>query len=417
MKEFFFSIIIPVFNTDKFLKKCIESIIFQNFQDFEILLINDCSTDKSEKICHKLQLENPNKIKYFKNKKNLGVGLSRNLGLKFSNGKYIIFLDSDDYLIKNSMSSLQKKIISKNYPDVILNHIIQDKEPISNVNSLSSFGKIKLSKKVFLSKLTEKKLLISECWRVVISNNLIKKNNIIFKDIKIAEDVSFIFKIFILMKNITINEQEFLFHRSRLNSLKYTKGIEPALAYYTVFLELEEYKKKFKHDRTILNFLKLKSENMIINMKIYFTLLTKKEIIKLKNKLYRIKDFETNHLKNVKFIFKIIKDFEKKVINFINIKKKKQKIIIYCAGIMTQSIIKILLINNIKIKNIIDDDPMWIGKKLMNIEIKKISALNVSSKQNNLIMICNRSKKVISAIRFKILNLKLKNNTIFGFSL
>lgn len=417
MKEFFFSIIIPVFNTDKFLKKCIESIIFQNFQDFEILLINDCSTDKSEKICHKLQLENPNKIKYFKNKKNLGVGLSRNLGLKFSNGKYIIFLDSDDYLIKNSMSSLQKKIISKNYPDVILNHIIQDKEPISNVNSLSSFGKIKLSKKVFLSKLTEKKLLISECWRVVISNNLIKKNNIIFKDIKIAEDVSFIFKIFILMKNITINEQEFLFHRSRLNSLKYTKGIEPALAYYTVFLELEEYKKKFKHDRTILNFLKLKSENMIINMKIYFTLLTKKEIIKLKNKLYRIKDFETNHLKNVKFIFKIIKDFEKKVINFINIKKKRQKIIIYCAGIMTQSIIKILLINNIKIKNIIDDDPMWIGKKLMNIEIKKISALNVSSKQNNLIMICNRSKKVISAIRFKILNLKLKNNTIFGFSL
>ena len=417
MKEFFFSIIIPVFNTDKFLKKCIESIIFQNFQDFEILLINDCSTDKSEKICHKLQLENPNKIKYFKNKKNLGVGLSRNLGLKLANGKYIIFLDSDDYLIKNSMSSLQKRIISKNYPDVILNHIIQDKEPISNVNSLSSFGKIKLSKKVFLSKLTEKKLLISECWRVVISNDLVKKNNIIFKDIKIAEDVSFIFKIFILMKNITINEQEFLFHRSRLNSLKYTKGIEPALAYYIVFLELEEYKKKFKHDRTILNFLKLKSENMIINMKIYFTLLTKKEIIKLKNKLYRIKDFDTNHLENEKFIFKIVKDFEKKVINFINTKKNRQKITIYCAGKMTQSIIRILLINNIKIKNIIDDDPMWIGKKLMNIEIKKISALNVSSKQDNLIMICNRSKKVIRGIRIKLLNLKLKNNTIFGFSL
>ena len=417
MKKFFFSIIIPVFNTDKFLKKCIESIIFQNFQDFEILLINDCSSDKSEQICQKLQLENPNKIRYFKNKKNLGVGLSRNLGLKFANGKYIIFLDSDDYLIKNSMSSLQKKIKSKNYPDVILNHIIQDKEPRSNINSLSSFGKIKLSKKVFLSKLTEKKLLISECWRVVISNDLVKKNNIIFKDIKIAEDISFIFKIFILMKNITINEQEFLFHRSRLNSLKYTKGIEPALAYYKVFLELEEYKKKFKHDHTILNFLKLKSEHIIIHMKIYFTLLTKKEIIKLKNKLYKIKDFENNHLENIKFIFKIVKDFEKKVINFINTKKNRQKIIIYCASTMTQSIIKILLMNNIKIKNIIDDDPMWIGKKLMNIEIKKISTLNVSSKENNLIMICNLSKKVINNIRFKLSNLKLKNNTIIGFSL
>jgi glycosyltransferase involved in cell wall biosynthesis len=417
MKKVFFSIIIPVFNTDKFLKKCIESVIFQDFHDFEILLINDCSTDKSEKICQKFQIKNPNKIKLLKNKKNLGVGLSRNLGLKFANGRYIIFLDSDDYLIKNSMSSLQKKIKSKNYPDVILNHITQDKEPTSNFNIINSFGKKKLSKKTFLKKLSEKKLLINECWRIVISNDLVKKNKVVFKDIKIAEDVSFIFKIFILMKNITINEHKFLFHRSRLNSLKYTKGIESALSYYIVFSELEEYKKKFRYDHTILNFLKLKSKTMITNMKIYFTLLTKKEIMLLKNKLNRIKDLKTNHLENARFVSNIVKDSEKKVINFINTKKNGQKIIIYCAGIMTQSIIKILLNNGIKIRIIIDDDPIWIGKKFMNIKIKQISTLKSGSKQNNLIMICNLSKKVINSIKLKILKLKSKNNTILGFSL
>jgi hypothetical protein len=219
------------------------------------------------------------------------------------------------------------------------------------------------------------------------------------------------------MKSIIINEHKFLFHRSRLNSLKYTKGIEPALSYYIVFSELEEYKKKFRHDHTILNFLKLKSKIMITNMKIYFTLLKKKEIMLLKNKLNRVEDFKKNHIDNVKFLSHIVEDTEKKVINFINSKKNGKKIIIYCAGIMTQSIIKILLNNSIKIKNIIDDDPIWIGKKLMNIKITPISTLKDGANQNNIIIICNLSKKVINRIKFKILKLKLKNNTILGFSL
>jgi glycosyltransferase involved in cell wall biosynthesis len=418
MKKVFFTIIIPVFNSDKFIRKCISSIVNQNFQDFEVLIINDGSTDKSKKICQKFLLENPTKIKLFNNKRNLGVGVSRNVGLKSANGKYIIFLDSDDYLIKNSLNSLQKKIKIKDYPDVVLNHIVQNKEPKSNIVNLNFFGKKKLSKKQFLAKLLEKNLLINECWRIVVSNNLIQNNKIVFKNIKIAEDVSFIFKIFILMKNITINEKKFLFHSSRLNSLKYTKGVDSALAYYVVFLELQEYKKKFKKDKKIINFLNFKSNNMITNIRIYFTLLNRKEIIKLKNKFNKIKDFKKNIVDKKKFILSIINDSEKKVVNFLKLKKTHgQNITIYCAGIMTQSIIKILKKNDIQVKNIIDDDPMWIGRKLMNINVEKISILNNSNKKNNLIMICNLSKKVINNIKIKLLKLKLNNKQILSFSL
>lgn len=418
MKKVFFTIIIPVFNSDKFIRKCISSIVNQNFQDFEVLIINDGSTDKSKKICQKFLSENPTKIKLFNNKRNLGVGVSRNVGLKSANGKYIIFLDSDDYLIKNSLNSLQKKIKIKDYPDVVLNHIVQNKEPKSNIVNLNFFGKKKLSKKQFLAKLLEKNLLINECWRIVVSNNLIQNNKIVFKNIKIAEDVSFIFKIFILMKNITINEKKFLFHSSRLNSLKYTKGVDSALAYYVVFLELQEYKKKFKKDKKILNFLNFKSNNMITNIRIYFTLLNRKEIIKLKNKFNKIKDFKKNIADKKKFILSIINDSEKKVVNFLKLKKTHgQNITIYCAGIMAQSIIKILKKNDIQVKNIIDDDPMWIGRKLMNINVEKISILNNSNKKNNLIMICNLSKKVINNIKLKLLKLKLNNKQILSFSL
>ena len=157
MGKIFFSIIIPVFNSEKFIKECVQSVLSQNFNNLEIILINDYSTDRSGKICKELKLNNLNKLKLIQNKKNLGVGASRNIGLNLANGKYIIFLDSDDYLIQNSLDYLYKRIKLKDYPEVIFNHIIQNKEPKTNLNILKYFGEKKLFKNQFLNKTIKKK--------------------------------------------------------------------------------------------------------------------------------------------------------------------------------------------------------------------------------------------------------------------
>ena len=408
MKKFFFTIIVPVYNSEKFIKRCISSILNQNFFDYEIIIINDCSTDASNRICKKFRQDNLNKIKLIKNEKNLGAGQSRNLGLKYASGRYIIFLDSDDYLLENSLNSLEKNIKKKNYPDVILNHIIQNKNPISNIKELNYFSEKKLSKSKFLKILSQKNYLPNECWRIVVSRNLIAENKIVFKKIKIAEDASFIFKIFIYMKNILINKNKFLFHSSRHNSLKYTIGVDSAYAYYTVLTELQEYQKKFKKNKIIGNYLKFKINNIISNLKIYLSLLNKKQLEIL---IKKIKKSRRN------FIFLIIKDMEDKVIKLINTKNRLQKkIVIYCAGVMTQSIIKILKKKNIKITNIIDDDPIWVGKRLMKIKVKKISNYNNLNNNKNLIIICNHSQKVIQNIKTKLLKLKLSRKQILSFS-
>ena len=408
MKKFFFTIIVPVYNSEKFIKRCISSILNQNFFDYEIIIINDCSTDASNRICKKFRQDNLNKIKLIKNEKNLGAGQSRNLGLKYASGRYIIFLDSDDYLLENSLNSLEKNIKKKHYPDVILNHIIQNKNPISNIKELNYFSEKKLSKNKFLKILFKKNYLPNECWRIVVSSNLIVKNKIVFKKIKIAEDASFIFKIFIYMKNILINKNKFLFHSSRHNSLKYTIGVDSAYAYYTVLTELQEYQKKFKKNKIIGNYLKFKINNIISNLKIYLSLLNKKQLEIL---IKKIKKSRRN------FIFLIIKDMEDKVIKLINTKNRLQKkIVIYCAGVMTQSIIKILKKKNIKITNIIDDDPIWVGKRLMKIKVKKISNYNNLNNNKNLIIICNHSQKVIQNIKTKLLKLKLSRKQILSFS-
>ena len=90
MKKDLISIIIPVYNTQKFFKKCIESVIEQTYKNIEIIIINDCGTDNIEKIILDYK-EKDNRIIYKSNKRNLGVGQSRNIGLELSKGKYIFF--------------------------------------------------------------------------------------------------------------------------------------------------------------------------------------------------------------------------------------------------------------------------------------------------------------------------------------
>lgn len=98
MKQPFFSIIIPVYDVERYLSECIESILNQSFTDYEIILIDDGSTDNSLEICRYYEKKDE-RIKAL-TKPNAGLSHTRNLGLDFAKGEYIFFLDSDDHLEK-----------------------------------------------------------------------------------------------------------------------------------------------------------------------------------------------------------------------------------------------------------------------------------------------------------------------------
>lgn len=112
-----FSIIIPVYNVEQFLERCIYSIINQNYSNYEIILINDGSTDKSGSICDRLAQEIRNlKVIHINN---AGVSNARNNGIQASSGEYIIFMDSDDYWCDNNILYKFKTIIEVADPDII----------------------------------------------------------------------------------------------------------------------------------------------------------------------------------------------------------------------------------------------------------------------------------------------------------
>lgn len=117
MKKCDLSIIIPIYNVEKYLRQCLDSVIGQTLKDIEIICVNDCSSDDSLKII-KEYAKKDNRIKVIDLKENSGQGIARNKAVEIATGKFITFLDSDDYIQKNGYELALKKASSKT--DVIL---------------------------------------------------------------------------------------------------------------------------------------------------------------------------------------------------------------------------------------------------------------------------------------------------------
>ena len=113
------SVIVPIYNTEKYLAKCVDSILDQSFTDFELILVDDGSEDKSPQICDEFSKKDP-RIKVL-HKLNGGISEARNFGIDNSTGKYLSFVDSDDWIEKDFLSTLYSLIIENNADISIVN--------------------------------------------------------------------------------------------------------------------------------------------------------------------------------------------------------------------------------------------------------------------------------------------------------
>lgn len=174
------SIIIPIFNAERFITRCINSILNQNFKNFELLLIDDGSTDNSADICNNFS-KIDTRVKVF-HKINGGVGSARNLGLKHANGEYIFFIDSDDFILENSLSFFLELDSAQNDLYMFKTSIFKNETIIGN-------------------KYSEKKVkLKNEVWNYIFKKEIIDENSIEFIDVKYGEDYNFVAKYFMCVK-------------------------------------------------------------------------------------------------------------------------------------------------------------------------------------------------------------------------
>ncbi|MBQ3584022.1 MAG: glycosyltransferase family 2 protein [Lachnospiraceae bacterium] len=115
-----FSVIVPVYNVEKYVRKCLLSILNQTCQDFEIIVVNDGATDRSMFVVNEIMEQYTDKIKVI-NQENKGLGGARNTGVRLAAGQYLVFIDSDDYIKDTMLEILSKCINKKNYDMIVFN--------------------------------------------------------------------------------------------------------------------------------------------------------------------------------------------------------------------------------------------------------------------------------------------------------
>jgi len=129
------SVIVPIYNVSNYLKKCVDSILNQTFKDFEVILVDDGSTDDSGNICNEYASKYKDKIKVIHQQNSKGAGGPRNAGIEVAEGKYLLFIDGDDYISPNTIDSAYKAIMLHNADIVVfgMNMVDENKKILKTI--------------------------------------------------------------------------------------------------------------------------------------------------------------------------------------------------------------------------------------------------------------------------------------------
>ena len=218
------SVIVPVYNGEKFICQCIDSITNQTLKDIEILIINDGSKDNTLKVIESIA-KNDSRIKIL-NQKNSGVSAARNNGISNSLGEYIAFVDSDDYIDKTMCEKMYKKAEEFNSDIVIcnVNDVINDNKKVSlNLNE-GIIDIRRLTGSEFLS--NEYFKLGTAVWHKIFKSNLIKENKIKFINYSevASEDTLFNYEAMLKAKRIYCIDEPLYDYKINENSLTKSKS-------------------------------------------------------------------------------------------------------------------------------------------------------------------------------------------------
>lgn len=235
------SIIVPVYNIENYITRCIESLLNQGFSQnkYEIVLINDGSTDNSEQICQHYATLHNNIILI--SQINQGVSAARNLGLKMARGKYICFVDGDDYLISNGLSTVFYNYTSKDNPDVT----IYQRYIIKNHLDYLTEEKIERQKgkKLFIGNghnYILKQGLVFNITTAIFKKSFLTEHNLKFSNYSIAED--FLFFTSTLFLNPTVistsyNIYRYIIHGNSIITARSSKQAQKCVHDYLCVME------------------------------------------------------------------------------------------------------------------------------------------------------------------------------------
>lgn len=244
-----FSIILPVYNVERYLKQCVDSILSQTFQDYEIILVDDGSTDNSSLICDQFA-QKDNRI-IVKHTKNGGQAVARNIGTKMAQGDYILYVDSDDFIF--SRDFLEKiSLKTRTCPDLILYKHQKYFEGSRQYETCKYSYKRAIEAKDYISRLkclVEDDAFYGMAWNKAIKRSVITINNIEFDINLVCEDMDWNYNVITNSNSMELIDEPFIAYRQREGSVTSTLKVKNLKDFiYT----LEKWVAEIEHKENVM---------------------------------------------------------------------------------------------------------------------------------------------------------------------
>lgn len=267
MKNPLISVIIPIYNVENYLCKCVNSVINQTYKELEIILVDDGSTDSCFNICEEYKNLDP-RIKVI-HQENSGLSEARNRGLEVSNGDYVIFLDSDDYWNDiNAISEIVKQINEVKAEVIIFGYrkYYEETKKFGEI-SFKCDREILLDSNNQLNYLMKNKCYESSSWNKVIKRQLLIENNLTFRKNVFCEDIEWSARLAMCTKTYDYYDNGFLVYVQRKNSITKSKSlklIEDLFNNIKICIEINEENTKFDINNEIDNYIAFQYSTLLI---------------------------------------------------------------------------------------------------------------------------------------------------------
>ena len=241
------SVIVPVYNVEKYIEKCLNTLVNQTLKDIEIIVVNDGSKDNSEKIIKEFLEKYPEKIVYLK-KENGGLSDARNFGIPYAKGEYVAFVDSDDY-VETFMYEEMYEIAKKENSDMVECDFIWEYPDKSRVD----IGEIYNNKK----EMAQKVRVVA--WNKLIKKTILDKTKIEFPKGYRYEDLEFTYKLIPYLEKVSFLKKPCVHYIQRDNSISNTQNertkeifdiLDHIIDYYKEKGIFEEYKTELEYTYT-----------------------------------------------------------------------------------------------------------------------------------------------------------------------
>ena len=311
------SVIVPVYNVEKYIGKCLDTIVEQNFNEYEILVVIDGSTDESEKIAREYQQKYPEVVKIIC-QENKGLGGARNTGIMNAKGKYLLFVDSDDMLYPTLLNDIYEEAVV-NDSDIV----VFDMEYVDEQGNIIKYEKAKLDKKDLVDFNGKSKILAwPSAWNKLYKKSLFLDSQILYPERLWFEDLATTPKLMLSAKRIDYVPKAYYKYVQRSGSIMNNKKIERNMEIINAF----ESTVKFIHSNKMYEEMEEEVEFLAIYHILYTAVLRINEVDSTSHLQSKLVDYvKLNYPKyrNNKFLNELMSTKEKIVIKLIGRKMFK----------------------------------------------------------------------------------------------